>query len=144
MDGGYPEPERPAVLPEDMRAGDADREKVLERLRQAHLEGRLDVDEFDQRITATLAAKTYRDLAALTEDLPEPPAAAQLAALAEDGGDFRSGVAAWAAASVTTAAIWAVICVASGSWIHPWFLWVAGPWGVVLLVTWLGMRLQGR
>jgi hypothetical protein len=144
MDGGSTEPERPAVRPEDMRAGDADREKVLERLRQAHVEGRLDVDEFDQRITATLVAKTYRQLAALTEDLPEPSISAQHAALAEDSGDFRAGVAAWAAASVTTAAIWAISCIASGGLIYPWFFWVAGPWGVVLLVTWLGIRLQGR
>ena len=104
----------------------------------------LDVEEFDQRITATLAARTYGELATLTEDLPEPAPAAPLAALAEDSGDFRSGVAAWAAASVTTMAIWAISCIASGGLIYPWFFWVAGPWGVVLLVTWLGMRLQGR
>ena len=41
-------------------------------------------------------------------------------------------------------AIWAISCVASGLFIYPWFLWVAGPWGTVLLVTWLGMRLHGR
>ena len=144
MDGGPAEPERPAVRPEDMRAGDADREKVLERLHQAHVEGRLDVEEFDQRITATLAARTYGELAALTEDLPEPAPAAPLAALAEDSGDFRSGVAAWATASVTTTAIWVISCIVTGGWIYPWFFWVAGPWGAVLLVTWLGMRLQGR
>jgi hypothetical protein len=143
VDGASREPERPAVRPEDMRAGNADREQVLERLRQAHLEGRLDVEEFDERITATLAARTYGELALLTEDLPET-APAPLAAVADDGGDFRSGVAAWVAASVTTTAIWAISCIASGAWIYPWFFWVAGPWGAVLLVTWLGMRLQGR
>jgi hypothetical protein len=143
MDGGFHEPERPAVRPEDMRAGNADRERVLERLRQAHLEGRLDLEEFDERITATLAARTYRELAALTEDLPEP-APAPSAELVEDGGEFRSGVAAWVAASVTTTVIWAISCIAAGTLIYPWFFWVAGPWGAVLLVTWLGMRLQGR
>jgi hypothetical protein len=129
-----------------MRCSDADRERVLDRLRGAHLEGRLDVEEFDERITATLAARTYRELAVLTEDLPDTggsptPAAVELADGSGDG-DFRSGVAAWAAASVTTTAIWAVSCIASAAWIYPWFFWVAGPWGAVLLVTWLGMRLQ--
>ena len=67
------DPGPPHVRPEDMRAGDVDREQVLDRLRIAHAEGRLDLDEFDERITATLAARTYADLRALTVDLPGRP-----------------------------------------------------------------------
>ena len=37
---------------------------------RAQAEGRLDLDEFDERITATLAARTYGELAVITEDLP--------------------------------------------------------------------------
>ncbi|WP_308257458.1 DUF1707 SHOCT-like domain-containing protein [Pseudonocardia lacus] len=148
MDGEPDGAEWPVVRPEDLRAGDADRERVLDRLRAAHVEGRLDVEEFDERIRATLAARTYGELAALTSDLPPAaaPPAVPVAMSPEDdaAGEFRSGVAAWAAASVTTMAIWAISCVASGLFIYPWFLWVAGPWGTVLLVAWLGMRLQGR
>jgi hypothetical protein len=147
VDGTPEQPERPGVRPEDMRAGHADRDRVLDRLRRAHVEGRLDDTEFDERITATLNARTYGELAELTVDLPPDlgpgPAAAELSVHDPDG-EFRSGVAAWAAASVTTMVIWAIISVASGAVIYPWFLWVAGPWGIVLLVTWLGMRLQGR
>jgi hypothetical protein len=129
-----------------MRAGDADRERVLDRLRHAHVEGRLDDTEFDERITATFAARTYGELDALTVDLPPAGAQGAVADLSvhDPNGEFRSGVAAWAAASVTTMVIWAIISIASGAVIYPWFLWVAGPWGTVLLVTWLGMRLQGR
>jgi hypothetical protein len=138
-------PERAGVRPEDMRAGHADREKVLDRLRRAHVEGRLDDAEFDERITATLAARTYGELAELTVDLPPVPAPGAVdLSVPDPDGEFRSGVAAWGAASVTTMVIWAIISVASGTAIYPWFLWVAGPWGIVLLVTWLGMRLQGR
>jgi Domain of unknown function (DUF1707) len=145
VEGASEQPARPVVRPEDMRAGDADRELVLDRLRHAHVEGRLDVTEFDERIAATLAARTYGELAVLTEDLPAPTTALAAAEDAGDGdGDFRSGVAAWAAASVTTTAIWAITCIASASWVFPWFLWVAGPWGAVLLLTYLGMRMQGR
>lgn len=142
--------EWPAVRPQDLRAGHADRERVLDRLRVAHVEGRLDAEEFDERIRATLAARTYGDLDALTCDLPPAAAVPTLpsggAVAADEGPDeeFRSGVAAWAAASVTTMAIWAISCLASGQFVHPWFLWVAGPWGTVLLVAWLGARLQGR
>jgi hypothetical protein len=142
-----PDPaERSGVRPEDMRAGHADRERVLDRLRRAHVEGRLDDTEFDERITATFAARTYGELAELTVDLPPEGALGAVADLSvhDPNGEFRSGVAAWAAASVTTMVIWAIISVASGAVIYPWFLWVAGPWGTVLLVTWLGMRLQGR
>jgi hypothetical protein len=147
VDGEPDRAEWPAVRPEDLRAGHADRERVLDRLRVARVEGRLDDEEFDERIRATLAARTYGDLDALTADLPPVPAVPAAKALEPAAGpddEFRSGVAAWAAASVTTMAIWAISCLASGQFIHPWFLWVAGPWGTVLLVAWLGMRLQGR
>jgi uncharacterized protein DUF1707 len=147
VEGAPDRPERPAVRPQDLRAGTADRERVLDRLRHAHVEGRLDAEEFDERITATFAARTYGELDALTADLPPAPAAPPAAAAGvecDQRAEFRSGVAAWVAASALTTAIWVVSCIASGTLAHPWFLWVAGPWGVVLLVGWLGMRLNER
>jgi hypothetical protein len=53
-----------------MRASDCDREKVAEILREAYAEGRLSLDEFDDRTTAAYAAKTWGDLRGLTNDLP--------------------------------------------------------------------------
>ena len=53
-----------------LRASDADREKVAERLRQATVEGRLLAEEFEQRLEAALSARTYRELDALLADLP--------------------------------------------------------------------------
>jgi hypothetical protein len=53
-----------------MRATDADRENVRSILQDAHVEGRLDWQEFDARTTALLNAQTYDQLAALTADLP--------------------------------------------------------------------------
>ena len=88
------------------------------------------------------AALSYEEVDFLDAEIGFPGAA--VAAQNSADSEFRSGVAAWAAASVTTAAIWAIICIAAGEFAHPWFLWVAGPWGTVLLVSWLGMRLQGR
>ena len=64
-----------------MRAGHADRERVIGVLKTAFVEGRLDSGEFDARVGAAFAARTYGELAALTADIPAvaaagPPAAA--------------------------------------------------------------------
>jgi hypothetical protein len=55
-----------------LRASDADRDRVIARLRDHFAEGRLTRDELDERITAALSAKTLGDLHVLMADLPEP------------------------------------------------------------------------
>ena len=54
------------------RCSDTDREKIAQRLRDAHVEGRLDVEEFGTRLEATLTAKTYGDLERSIRDLQQP------------------------------------------------------------------------
>jgi Domain of unknown function (DUF1707)/Cell wall-active antibiotics response 4TMS YvqF len=56
--------------PPDLRASDADRERVSEVLRQAAGEGRLTLDELDERLGAAYAARTYAELELITRDLP--------------------------------------------------------------------------
>ena len=53
-----------------MRASDADRERVTERLRKAAGEGRLEADELEERLEAALSARTYGGLDAVEADLP--------------------------------------------------------------------------
>jgi Domain of unknown function (DUF1707) len=53
-----------------LRAADADRERVAERLRGAHAEGRLDLAEFQQRLESCYEAKTFGELGELVRDLP--------------------------------------------------------------------------
>jgi hypothetical protein len=60
----------------DLRATDADRERVAEQLRLAAGEGQLDVDELDERLAAAYAARTTADLVPLTADLQESGAVA--------------------------------------------------------------------
>jgi hypothetical protein len=60
------------AMDDRMRVSDADREKVTARLREHFAEGRLTQDELDERITATLNAKTFGDLRRIMADLPEP------------------------------------------------------------------------
>lgn len=56
--------------PSRLRISDEDRHRVAEVLRQAAGEGRLDLEELDERLEATYAAKTYGDLVPITLDLP--------------------------------------------------------------------------
>ena len=53
-----------------LRAGDADREAVTERLRQAAAEGRLEPDELEDRVHTALRARTYGELDLVLVDLP--------------------------------------------------------------------------
>ncbi|MER6329480.1 DUF1707 domain-containing protein [Streptomyces sp. NPDC001034] len=54
----------------ELRASDADRERVAEVLRDALAEGRLDMGEFEERLEATYRACTYGEPAPITRDLP--------------------------------------------------------------------------
>lgn len=54
----------------EIRIGDAERHHVAEVLRHAAGEGRLDLDELDERLGLAFAAKTRADLVPLTRDLP--------------------------------------------------------------------------
>jgi len=58
-----------------LRADRADREQVIETLKDAYVQGRLTIDELDARAGRALASQTQADLAALTADLPASPAA---------------------------------------------------------------------
>ncbi|MEU7136832.1 DUF1707 domain-containing protein [Streptomyces sp. NPDC046261] len=66
-------------LPE-MRASDAERERIAEALREAVAEGRLDMEEFGERLEAAYKARTHAELEPLVRDLPVPSRAAAPAA----------------------------------------------------------------
>jgi hypothetical protein len=130
-----------------MRAADTDRERVAEQLRSAHAEGRLDLAEYDERVQQAWGARTYGELESLTSDLPErrPPRQIQPDVQGPHGQGGHPDVGrrtatAWAGVSVINLMIWAVVCLSTMSWIYPWWIWVAGPWGAMLVVRWLGQR----
>ena len=56
--------------PARLRISDDDRHAVAEVLRKAAGEGRIDLDELDERLEAAYSAKTYGDLVPITADLP--------------------------------------------------------------------------
>lgn len=58
----------------DMRIGDADREAAAAGLREHYAQGRLTLEEFNQRLDATFAAATESQLRRITRDLPHTAA----------------------------------------------------------------------
>ncbi len=58
--------------PSLLRISDSDRQKVADVLRDAAGEGRIDLEELDERLELTWAAKTYADLVPITVDLHLP------------------------------------------------------------------------
>ena len=65
--------ELPMATDDPIRASDADREAVVATLREAFTDGRLTLDEFDERMAAAYAGRTWGDLRGLTADLPVQP-----------------------------------------------------------------------
>ncbi len=54
----------------NLRASDADRDQIIDRLRRAAAEGRLAVRELEHRVAAALRARTFAELDATVRDLP--------------------------------------------------------------------------
>ena len=89
------EPPEPFPAP-DVRASDADRDRVIDVLRAATADGRLTADEFGERMAAALASRTFRELAPLTADLvipvsraPEPASVKDVIRIDQRGGTVQ-------------------------------------------------------
>lgn len=141
-----------------IRASDADRERTAALLREHHAEGRLNAEEFNDRLDRALAAKTIGELDALLADLPgidlyrlpaagirpAPPGATR-SRPARGGSDLeRGGPGALSSQRVTTWVTWAAISslliiawlgvglVSGGAAWVPWFLLVVVPWALAI------------
>ncbi|MDL4776277.1 MULTISPECIES: DUF1707 SHOCT-like domain-containing protein [Thermomonosporaceae] len=139
----------------EMRASDADRDRVAASLREHCAQGRITTEELQERIEAVFEARTLGELDQVTADLPEEdlydhpfPVAqkgtASVPARRPSGGgiELRGSAAmwsAWAAVSGINLTIWLIMAL-TGTLVFPWWLWIAGPWGVVLLVNTIRAR----
>ena len=73
--------------PGDMRASDVERRRVVATLQAACVEGRLNLDEYGQRVEAALAARTRAQLETLLVDLPaETGTGDEMASASRPGG----------------------------------------------------------
>ncbi|WP_157180974.1 DUF1707 SHOCT-like domain-containing protein [Actinopolymorpha alba] len=142
----------------EMRASDNDREKIASRLRDAHAEGRLSIDEFQDRLDVLYKANTYGELEPLVRDIPvtrtpnKAPAAPQSAPAQapatpqkRTGGDRAMAVlwTIWACAVSVNLVVWVMTSATNGKLEYFWPIWVAGPWGAILLSITV-MRRQFR
>lgn len=118
----------------NLRAADADRERVAERLRQAHAEGRLEMSEFQERLEHCYRAKTFGELKELVRDLPREASQVERRA--------SRPVAPWhwrAGPLIPILAALLVIAVASGHGHHASWVWIPIVF-LVLRVSWWRRR----
>ncbi len=97
-----------------LRTSHADREQVIDTLKDAFVQGRLTKDELDSRVGDVLASRTYADLTALTADLPAGPVTARpphrprhARPRRPENATIKRSARVLAAATVLTVAIWA-------------------------------------
>ncbi|WP_460862543.1 DUF1707 domain-containing protein [Nocardiopsis coralliicola] len=133
-----------------VRVGDADRDRAAKLLQNHFAQGRLDGDEFGQRLESVYTARTAGDLQALTADLPERdladlapprpvPARAPSAGARPQGRSVLKDPALvipwslWAGVNALCFVIWLILFLTGDGTGYPWFLWVAVPWGFVMV-----------
>jgi Domain of unknown function (DUF1707) len=103
----------------DLRASDHDRNRVVDELRTHAAEGRLTVEELEQRLQRALTARALGELAGLTRDLPDRGSAA-----APRRRSPRPDVRIFVAVMVLLVAIWAL--TGAG---YFWPVWPLVGWG---------------
>lgn len=109
-----------------MRAADADRDRTVERLRGAAVEGRLSAEELEERLETALAAPTYAELDEVVADLPvqAPPFRRT---------SRRGDLDAFLATSVLLLAVWALTGMG-----YFWPVWPILGWGLFAVPGALG------
>jgi hypothetical protein len=75
----------------NVRVGDADRDAIAAQLREHYADGRLTLDELNERLDRTFAAKTTADLDAVMRDLPYVPRPAGAPLVGSTGSGWDSG-----------------------------------------------------
>jgi len=116
---------------DSLRASDCDRDAVVDRLREAAGEGRLEPDELEQRVDAALRARTYGELGWLVADLPggiEVPRRRQRRRVARPAlvatALVATGALAVAAVALVVLVVLAVAALAAAWWVACIVFWV--------------------
>jgi DUF1707 SHOCT-like domain len=104
-----------------MRAADTDRDRTVERLRDAAAEGRLTRDDLERRLETALAAGTYAELEGVVADLPQPDGARRAVRKHSELGGLL-------ATSILLVAIWALTGMG-----YFWPVWPILGWGVFVV-----------
>ncbi|HEU4348389.1 MAG TPA: DUF1707 domain-containing protein [Actinoplanes sp.] len=144
--GGRPDPVH-------MRAADADRQKVADRLQAALDEGRLSLHEYDERVKAAYAARTYADLLGLLTDLPAPGlsadevAAGRRAELKREARKLPMALMVlwtiWGALAAVNVVIYTLVAFTVEDDVYPWPVWLLVPGAALWAVT-VGVQSMRR
>lgn len=126
-----------------IRASDADRDRAAALLREHHAAGRLTPEEFSERLDKTFAARTLGDIDGLLRDLPSvdlyrlPDAElTRLPARPKQPGAHRGAWrAAWGSWFTVTLFLFVIWALTGHGYVWP--LWVAAPWGAIMLGRWV-------
>ncbi len=120
------------------RASDAEREETITLLSDATAEGYLTPDEFDERTSVALTARTMGDLIGLLSDLPperralRPERARSANANSETENAIRGEIMTYLRVMAVLVIIWLIVGIAAGAW-YFWLIWPALGWGVALV-----------
>ncbi|CAL9454686.1 hypothetical protein SUDANB121_02527 [Nocardiopsis dassonvillei] len=137
------------------RTSDADRDRVAQLLQEHFAQGRLDHEEFTERLGRAYKARTVGELEVVTRDLPERDLAEVRGAAPrrEEGAPAPvltlrdpALMVPWmlyAGVNVLCFVIWLILFLTT-EYDYPWFLWVMGPWGIVMGVATVGVLASGR
>jgi hypothetical protein len=134
----------PIPLPEDrgeLRLSDADRDVASEFLRRHFAEGRLTLDEMEDRLAVVYSAKTGADLAGIFDDLPAETA---VEPATSSGPPVRPRPPSRALADqlrvylLVNALMVAIWLMSGGGYFWP--IWVIVPWGFAMAVKVTGSR----
>ena len=139
--------------PVHMRAADADRQKVVDRLKAALDEGRLSLHEYDDRVGQAYAARTYADLLGLVTDLPAPGLSAEEVAAGRRAEVRRAARrmptalmvlwTIWAALAAVNMVVYVLVDLTVDQDIYLWPVWLLVP-GAALFVVTLGVQAMRR
>ena len=118
----------------NMRVSHAERTEVADRLSKHYGDGRLDEEEFNERLDRAMKAKTQSDLDGLFDDLPEPEAARPVARpnpQPRPPGPRQFPRIAFLALVV-------ILAIMVGQWLaHPFVFPFAGFWPIGFHIPWL-------
>jgi hypothetical protein len=108
-----------------LRVADADREQLIDELREHAVAGRLTSEELEERIGGAYGASTRGQLDALRADLPVSSASVKLA-LVKRKGQLRRRLAQEAGGSIGVSVLSVGIWIAVGAHMPFWPGWVIG------------------
>jgi hypothetical protein len=138
-----PLPDRPHA---HVRASDDDRERVATALRDSYSEGRLTMDEFQDRLERAYAARTHGELTILTADLPvrvtypPPPVPAMEVSREVYWRRFREIAIRYAVWCIFLISIWVV----TGAHASFWPIWPIIVFGFIAATRILGIEQRER